>query len=272
MVKSTAWAALAALALSVPALAYGAQQNQHGSMTQSPTTQQQPSGTVGQNRAPKPFATNEVSGKIANVSPSAKEVVIAQPDGQQQSLKLGSNATVFLQGRLGSFSDLKEGQQVRAAYEMQNGQKTLRWIEVRPTSDTVQPKAPSAQPYPGSGGDAPASGAWKGSKTKAQNLQTIEGSVVKVSARHHRLVLNEAGEHVTLQVKRDAKIFVQGKRASLSELKPGDEVRASFETPKTARKIAVRVETVGAKGTAPMQQGAQPGEQGTPPGSQQNAP
>ena len=77
------------------------------------------------------FASNQVSGEISHLDKSAKEITV-KSGAEEQTLKMGDNATVFLEGRLGAFDDLKEGQQVRAAFEPREEGKSLRWIEVNP--------------------------------------------------------------------------------------------------------------------------------------------
>jgi Cu/Ag efflux protein CusF len=127
-------------------------------------------GSTGTGKAPQSsappkagssFGANQVVGKIKSVNRSTKEVTIDQA-GEVQKLKLSDNATVFTNGRLGAFEDLREGQQVRAAYEERGGQKTLRWIEVTPTgaggstdqgidshgNDSSTPKPAEKQPSP----------------------------------------------------------------------------------------------------------------------------
>ncbi len=266
MAKSLWLTAVAALALAGPAVAQNtndnsAQQNQGTMDQQNPAQPGAPGkGATGEAAPSKPgptFASNQLTGKIQSVDPTAKQVTIAQPNGQQENLTLGENATVFMHGRLGSFQDLKEGQQVRAAYELKNGQKTLRWIEVTPSTEQQQPGAtPPATPQPeekgtpGGGADAPA--AAPSTMRTEERGHEITGEVVSVDSAKHQLVLYRAGRHVILNVSRKAPIIVNGKRASLDDIKQGEKVRAALEVPSHTPKIALRVETVGKKGVAPM--------------------
>jgi Cu/Ag efflux protein CusF len=134
-----------------------------------PATASKGQQTGAGSKAGSSFGANQIVGQIKTVNRSTKEIAIDQA-GKQQSLKLSENATVFTNGRLGSFEDLKEGQQVRAAYEERGGQKTLRWIEVMPTgagssqqgidthgSDGAAPKPTGKQPPPPSSDTKPSS-------------------------------------------------------------------------------------------------------------------
>ena len=80
------------------------------------------------------FAANQVAGRVTSVNRSSKQLTIDEA-GQQKEMKIPDNVTVFVNGRLGSIDDLREGQEVRAAYEERSGQKSLRWIEVKPVTN-----------------------------------------------------------------------------------------------------------------------------------------
>ena len=101
---------------------------------------QSPSSRTG--AVPGPFSSARMSGEIRGVDKQARTITIDEA-GRLQTLRVDDRSTVFLEGRLGSLEDLREGQQVRAAYEERGTERSLRWIEVNP--------APVAKP----GGSGP---------------------------------------------------------------------------------------------------------------------
>ena len=135
------WSALAGLA--ALGLALTAQAQQKPATPPAEQSAQAQDATPGKSNTitSKPgagFGANQLVGQITSLDTDAKTIAIDQA-GQTLELKLPENATVFVNGRLGSFTDLREGQQVRAAFEERQGQKSLRWIEVKPEKETRTP-------------------------------------------------------------------------------------------------------------------------------------
>lgn len=75
---------------------------------------------------------NEVKGTIDVVKTAQNEVVIkALPEKKElTTLHVDKDTTIFVDGRTGALSDLKEGQEVRASFEEKAGMKHANWIEV----------------------------------------------------------------------------------------------------------------------------------------------
>jgi Cu/Ag efflux protein CusF len=160
------------------------------------------------------FAANQIAGQIMTVDKARKEVTIDQR-GKTLDLKLTESATVFVNGRLGSLEDLKEGQQVRAAFEERGGQRNLRWIEV-------------TQARGDQGGSVT-----PGKQSMNQN-PTIIGTLVSVDSNKSQVVLQHGGQTSTLTVQGDAPIFLNGQRASFADLAEGEQVNASLDAAKAS--------------------------------------
>jgi Cu/Ag efflux protein CusF len=253
MKRQTWFAALSALALAGTARAeMGTDQTTDDSMHQEqmPKKSAQKSGS---------FSSNQLTGEITSIDKSEKEITV-KSGADEQTLKMGDNATVFLEGRLGSFEDLKEGQQVRAAYEPREEAKSLRWIEVNPPGGAAKPEQ-KPNTAPGGGADTgtgsagtmdsgttgtPSGGtaAGKGTATGAQaEAKQITGKVVSIDTANRQLVIDHQGRQWTIDVTNNAPVFVEGKKASLGEIREGQQVRASLDPEKTTR-TATRLETV----------------------------
>jgi Cu/Ag efflux protein CusF len=258
MMRQTWFAALGALALAGTARAEMVG-NMGGTDSDESMRQDQAQrqGTRGS------FASNQLTGRISHIDKEAKEVTVrAGPD--EQTLKMGDNATVFLEGRLGTFEDLKEGQQVRAAYEPREEAKSLRWIEVNPPGATSKPDQKQTTPQGNDGdvtsgstggkmGTGPA-GSDTSDKTQQQTAakHQITGKVVSVDTASRQVVIDHQGRQWTIDVTNNAPVYVEGKKASLGEIREGQQVRASLDPEKTTR-TAIRLETVPSTGKSQSQ-------------------
>lgn len=101
---------------------------------------------------PGVLGSSRLSGRILSLAPHGDSVTIAS-GGKPMRFELHQSSTIFVDGRLGGLQDLKEGVEVRAAYESRDGQVTIRWIEVAPppAKTTPEPAANSlnaAAPHP----------------------------------------------------------------------------------------------------------------------------
>lgn len=115
-----------------------------------PTRQDRPVGTGRNGIAPPPTekkpapttptGAQQVTGELRAIDRDAHTVTIDQ-GGQLRTYRMDDRSTVFLEGRLGNLDDLKEGQQVRAAWEERGTEKSVRWLEVNPP-DRRQGSAP----------------------------------------------------------------------------------------------------------------------------------
>jgi len=215
------------------------------------------------------LGSTQVVGQIKNIDHSQNALTIDQ-NGKQQDLKLSGNPTVFMNGRLGSLSDLKEGQQVRAAYEERDGQKNLRWIEVTPSGKSdMQKSIPEKSGSEKSGVDkndtsvgadqgniddssvgnsnlgAPSSKSGssdtkQGSSDKA-GITAVMGTIVSVDQSKNQFVLSQGTQQWTLNLKDDSQIYQNGQLGSLTDLKEGQQVRASLDP---AKKSATRIDII----------------------------
>jgi Cu/Ag efflux protein CusF len=89
----------------------------------------------------------------------------------------------------------------------------------------------------------------------------VNGTVSSVDTTNHQITVQRSGmPPAELRIANDTDIKVNGKQASLSQLKPGDEVRAEFNLAEN-QPIAVSVDAKakGAGGKAGGSQGSQGG-------------
>jgi Cu/Ag efflux protein CusF len=221
------------------------------------------------------MSTNQVQGTISKLDPQGKSLTVLEGE-QPTQLSLNESATVFVDGRLGTADDLQEGQQVRAAFDEANGNRTVRWIEV------TTPAGSGAQSG-SQGSQQGASGSMQGSMGANQMI----GTIVSIDAEKNRLVLDHGGQQVTIDVRASTPIFVEGRRASLSSLQEGQEIRAALQPQQgtggaATSRTATRIEAIPASmhdtmhPGHEMDEGMMPGgsrsPQGTGPGTSPSEP
>jgi Cu/Ag efflux protein CusF len=163
------------LAAALPALAqYGGSSSspsspQQPSESSSSTGQQQPSSTgtmggTGSSAATTPgapSAANELTGTVQKFDRDANQLTLANSD---KKLRVSSDTQVMKDGQVGSLSDIREGDQVRASYSGTGDTVQVHRIEVMSAGSKSQtgsygaPSTPST-PAPESGtGTAPGGG------------------------------------------------------------------------------------------------------------------
>lgn len=105
-------------------------------------------GTESAAPAPGP---RTIAGKLTEVAPSGKQIVVEAADGAVR-LTLDRNTMVFLEARLGTVRDLAPGTPVRASVGVAG---TAFWIELRPKGVMPTDRAGESAPEPAKGSDAP---------------------------------------------------------------------------------------------------------------------
>ncbi len=241
MKRHTWIAALCSLAIGGAATAQG------GTGSSAPPDQGMNAPAREKPSKPGTFSSTQLTGRLSSIDKDAGEVTIDHA-GQTQVLKLGDNTTVFTEGRLGSIEDLKEGQQVRAAFEEKGGERTLRWIEVNPSGGKAQPQG-SNEGTGAMGGAAAGGAAAGGAGGSPAAKNQVTGAVVSVDPARNQVVVEQAGKQWTVDVPANAPIFIEGRRATLSELREGQQVRTSLD-PSKSTKTATRIETIGPSDTS----------------------
>jgi hypothetical protein len=88
------------------------------------------------------FGPNQIAGRLEAVDVASKMVVIRH-EATTRRFKLNDSTTVFVEGRLGSPSDVRAGTDVRAAFQTRAGEAILRWIEVLPVAKPAVPGKPN---------------------------------------------------------------------------------------------------------------------------------
>ncbi|WP_373045023.1 hypothetical protein [Vulgatibacter sp.] len=89
---------------------------------------------TGMGRDPSPIdvsalGSQEVEGRVRSVDSSKGIVVVEETDGTVP-LTAATETSVFVDGGVGGFADLREGQPVRASYVTEDGKRIARWIEI----------------------------------------------------------------------------------------------------------------------------------------------
>lgn len=160
------------------------------------------------------FGARQIVGRVQSFEPAQKTMVI-ESEGQRQPVKLTDDTTVFVEGRLGSALDLKEGAQVRAAFENEAGSRTLRWIEIAPAT--------------------------KPATTANRNELTFEGHIVAIEGDGKRVTVSHGDDRKTFELGEATKIVGSNGPVTRADLREGQEVRASFRRgePLKASKLEV---------------------------------
>lgn len=126
-----------------------------------------------------------VFGALRTLRRSPSVVVVEPSDrGERLTLEATDGTAIFVEGRLGSFEDLREGQQVRAAFDEREGRRVLRWIEVQAgarmetpreeaTGESIGP--PQPRHVPPQGGALPTPGGRGGARPIRQGVGADEG-------------------------------------------------------------------------------------------------
>lgn len=155
----------------------------------------------------QPMEQEEARGTIQTIRKADNEIVLSRegmPE-EQVTLVIDKETTINLDGQTASLADLKEGQQVRASWHTKNGEKRATTIDAK-------------------------SGA--GQKNGQMGLKQLRGTVESVKPEESTVTLadpTQAGKTTTLHVGKDTTIFIDGRTATLSDLKTGQDVRASYE-------------------------------------------
>ena len=71
----------------------------------------------------------------------------------------------------------------------------------------------------------------------------ITGKVVSIDTANRQLVIDHEGRQWTLDVTNKTPVYVEGRKATLGEIKEGQQIRASLDPEKTTS-TATRIETV----------------------------
>lgn len=149
---------------------------------------------------------NEIMGTVESVDPAKNQIVLKSMGSvEPTTLLIDKNTKIMLDGQTASLSELKEGQEVRASFDLKRGAKKAVKIE-----------------------------ATRAAAGAVQGMNELRGTVQAVRPAQNELVLEpakspEASAPTTLRVDHDTTIFIDGRTGSLSDLKPGQEVRASFD-------------------------------------------
>jgi hypothetical protein len=108
-----------------------------------------------------------------------------------------------------------------------------------PRTEPDSPAAPQAPPPEARRGDRHARAAAR----HAPRLREVSGTIVRADGR--RLAIRSgAGPEVTLRVGPGTAVTVRGRLAGVAALRPGDDVRASYQTAEGAPATALSVEVV----------------------------
>lgn len=104
---------------------------------------------------PQRPSVSSVEGTVKKVDPTSGRVQISSGLFGMfgRTLEVRPDTQIQVEGRQSSLADIREGDRVKAAYEVREGQSIAKSIDVLPEAR----KAPSAQPNPGAGSAPPKS-------------------------------------------------------------------------------------------------------------------
>lgn len=150
--------------------------------------------------------------------------------------------------------DLRESQQKLAEDRQKAEQKTgeARQSEQQAQQRSRDAQQQTAQAEQQSGAAAAGTGSAAGASAQAGGEQkTATGQVVSASSQELVLRDQAGGQELKLKVGSDTPVMVDGKRASISDVKEGSQVRASYSE-QGGQPQAIRIEVQGGA----QQQGA----------------
>ena len=73
----------------------------------------------------------EATGRIRAIDKDRNQLTIAPGEKQEAvNLVIDRTTTIFVDGRIGKLDDVREGNEVRASYELKQGSNRAQWIEI----------------------------------------------------------------------------------------------------------------------------------------------
>jgi hypothetical protein len=126
------------LAIAVLA-AGGAWAQSSKSMTDQPKDAAKSAGDTASQGMSK-MAGSEISGHVSKLDKDSRSLTLALPSGDQQSLKVASDAKITRDGASVGLDQVKSGDSVRASFDPTTNQATS--LTVMSKSDSSMPKSP----------------------------------------------------------------------------------------------------------------------------------
>jgi Cu/Ag efflux protein CusF len=141
-------------------------------------------------------ATEAIRGQVKQVAAGQNQLILKDQNGKDVTFQLGQDTKVRVNNKDGKLSDLKEGDDVMVRFQRQDDRLMVREI----CSDK-----------------------------DGQATDVTRGKIQSVAADTHQLVLKDRdGKEWTFHVARDAKVRLDDRDSSLSDLKTGNEVTIAY--------------------------------------------
>ncbi len=80
--------------------------------------------------APPPSGLREARGRVGRLDKANARLTLQRGPREELVLQVEPSTTLFIDGRIGKLSDLREGAQVRVSFEQRDGANRAQWIEV----------------------------------------------------------------------------------------------------------------------------------------------
>jgi hypothetical protein len=182
-----------------------------------------------------PLLAVNVVGTVKSVNADQNQFVLTDQNGRDWTITVGQNAQIVTnnnnQARL---SDLRPGQVVSVAYQLQNNQLVASGINAQQGTQTAQQTRPgqteqaqAQQEQQQQQGQQTAQQEGQGRGQQAQHQ--ARGRIERVNADQNQFTLKDQnGRELTFQAGRNARVELGGREARLADLQQGQEVTVTY--------------------------------------------
>jgi len=182
------------------------------------------------------FALNVV-GTVKTVNADQNQVVITDQNGRDWAIQVAQNTQIMTnnnnQARL---ADLRPGQVVNVAYDLQNNQLVARGINAQQAQQGTQAAQQGQQ---GQGlrtqqgqqqqQQGQLANEQQGQGRAQQGQHTARGKIEKINADQHQFTLkDDNGREMSFHCGRNARVEANGREAKLADLQQGQEVTVAY--------------------------------------------
>ena len=184
-----------------------------------------------------PLMALNVVGTVKTINADQNQLVLTDQNGRDWTIQVGQNAQIMTnnnnQARL---ADLRQGQVVNVAYDLQNNQLVARGINAQQATQAAQQgqqgqQGQRLQTQQGQQQQQQGQLATEqqGQGRAQQGQHTTRGKIERVNADQHQFTLkDENGREMSFHCGRNARVDVNGREAKLADLQQGQEVTVTY--------------------------------------------
>jgi phosphotransferase system IIA component len=184
-----------------------------------------------------PLMALNVVGTVKTINADQNQLVLTDQNGRDWTIQVGQNAQIMTnnnnQARL---SDLRQGQVVNVAYDLQNNQLVARGINAQQATQAAQQgqQGQQGQRLQTQQGQqqqqqGQLANEQQGQGRAQQGQHTTRGKIERVNADQHQFTLkDENGREMSFHCGRNARVDVNGREAKLADLQQGQEVTVNY--------------------------------------------